>query len=94
MVCCICFFLALIEEGYHSSNPYHNAVHAADVVQAMHCYLQEERLAVTLTPLERLTAIIAAITHDLDHPGVNQAFLIATSNHLAKLYNVSYNTTT
>lgn len=34
-------FLALIENGYHGSNPYHNSVHAADVTQAMHCYLQE-----------------------------------------------------
>lgn len=33
--------LALIENGYHGSNPYHNSVHAADVTQAMHCYLQE-----------------------------------------------------
>ncbi|CAB0035696.1 unnamed protein product [Trichogramma brassicae] len=26
------------------------------------------------------------LTHDLDHPGVNQPFLVATSNHLATLY--------
>ena len=44
-----------------------------------------------LTPLEKMTAIVSAITHDLDHPGVNQAFLIATSNHLATLYNVRDN---
>lgn len=31
------------------------------------------------------------MTHDLDHPGVNQAFLIATANHLADLYQVLYN---
>ena len=37
-----------------------------------------------------MTAIVSAITHDLDHPGVNQAFLIATSNHLATLYNVRH----
>lgn len=34
-------------------------------------------------------ALIAAMTHDLDHPGVNQAFLTATKNHLAQLYDVS-----
>ena len=33
-----------MEEGYHSSNPYHNAVHAADVAQAMHCYLKERKV--------------------------------------------------
>ncbi|CAK1588035.1 unnamed protein product [Parnassius mnemosyne] len=34
---------SLIEEGYHSTNPYHNSVHAADVTQAMHCFLQQKR---------------------------------------------------
>lgn len=36
--------LGLVEEGYHSNNPYHNAIHAADVTQAMHCFLQEEKV--------------------------------------------------
>lgn len=34
-------FLVLLQEDYHSDNPYHNAVHAADVTQAMYCFLQE-----------------------------------------------------
>ncbi|KAB1256523.1 High affinity cAMP-specific 3'; 5'-cyclic phosphodiesterase 7A [Camelus dromedarius] len=37
-------FLVMIQEDYHSQNPYHNAVHAADVTQAMHCYLKEPKL--------------------------------------------------
>lgn len=37
-----------------------------------------------------MTSLLAAMTHDLDHPGVNQAFLIATANHLADLYQVFY----
>ena len=52
------------------------------------CYLFAFQLDQALSPLEKLTAIVSAITHDLDHPGVNQAFLIATSNHLAALYKV------
>uniref|UniRef100_T1J0B6 Phosphodiesterase n=1 Tax=Strigamia maritima TaxID=126957 RepID=T1J0B6_STRMM len=82
-----CF--SLIEQGYHSNNPYHNAVHAADVTQAMHCFLQEEKIARHITPLEIMSALIASVAHDLDHPGVNQPFLIATSNHLAALYHNS-----
>ncbi|XP_044006194.1 uncharacterized protein LOC122851187 isoform X2 [Aphidius gifuensis] len=77
---------ALIEEGYHSTNPYHNSIHATDVTQAMHCFLQEEKIRKHLTSLEIMASLIAAVTHDLDHPGVNQPFLVATSNHLAKLY--------
>nr|XP_034190050.1 uncharacterized protein LOC117608685 isoform X2 [Osmia lignaria] len=77
---------AFIEEGYHSTNPYHNSIHATDVTQAMHCFLQEEKIRTHLTNLEIMAALIAAVTHDLDHPGVNQPFLVATSNHLAALY--------
>ncbi|XP_024940687.1 uncharacterized protein LOC107267581 isoform X2 [Cephus cinctus] len=77
---------ALIEEGYHSTNPYHNSIHATDVTQAMHCFLQEEKIKAYLSPLEVMASLIAAVTHDLDHPGVNQPFLVATSNHLAALY--------
>ncbi|KAF9800713.1 hypothetical protein SFRURICE_015367 [Spodoptera frugiperda] len=77
---------SLIEEGYHSTNPYHNSIHAADVTQAMHCFLQQKRIRDHLTPLEIMGSLLAAIAHDLDHPGVNQPFLIATSNHLAALY--------
>lgn len=76
----------LIEEGYHSTNPYHNAIHATDVTQAMHCFLQETKIYEHLEPLEIMAALIGSVAHDLDHPGVNQPFLIATSNHLAALY--------
>ena len=79
----------LIEQGYHETNPYHNGVHAADVTQAMHCFIQEDKIGPHLQPIEKMCAILAAVAHDLDHPGVNQHFLIATNSHLASLYNVS-----
>lgn len=77
----------LLEFGYHGSNPYHNSVHAADVTQAMHCFIQEKKIRGHMTNLEILSSIMAAVCHDLDHPGVNQTFLIATNNPLANLYN-------
>ncbi|XP_076331821.1 high affinity 3',5'-cyclic-AMP phosphodiesterase 7A-like isoform X2 [Tachypleus tridentatus] len=79
-----CF--TLVESGYHRDNPYHNAVHAADVTQALHCFLQEETISKYLTPVEIMACLIAAVCHDLDHPGFTQPFLLATSNHLAVLY--------
>ncbi|XP_058027213.1 cAMP-specific 3',5'-cyclic phosphodiesterase 7B isoform X2 [Ahaetulla prasina] len=83
-------FLGMVQEDYHSQNPYHNAVHAADVTQAMHCYLKEAKLANFLTPLDVMLGLLAAAAHDVDHPGVNQPFLIKTKHHLAGLYqNVS-----
>lgn len=77
----------LLEFGYHSSNPYHNSIHAADVTQAMHCFIQERKIRKHMTHLEILSSILAAVCHDLDHPGVNQSFLVATNNPLASLYN-------
>ncbi|XP_040285121.1 cAMP-specific 3',5'-cyclic phosphodiesterase 7B isoform X2 [Bufo bufo] len=79
-------FLVMVQEDYHSQNPYHNAAHAADVTQAMHCYLKEPKLASYLTPLDIMLGLLAAAAHDVDHPGVNQPFLIKTKHHLASLY--------
>lgn len=110
-------FLVLVQEDYHSDNPYHNAVHAADVTQAMYCFLQEPmvrrngshfkivskikvsfnscvfllwlQLSRSLTSCDILLGLLAAATHDLDHPGVNQPFLIKTDHYLAALYRVN-----
>jgi len=32
-----------VEDGYHQ-NPYHNAVHAADVTQAVNCFMLETKV--------------------------------------------------
>ena len=37
--------------------------------------------------LEILAAIIAAAVHDVDHPGVNNNFLVNSSSEMALLYN-------
>lgn len=79
-------FFSAVEAAYHSNNPYHNGVHAADVTQAMACFLAEPVIRRHLKPLELMAALIAAVGHDLDHPGLNEKFLIATSSHLAGLY--------
>ena len=70
-------FFAMVERGYHSTNPYHNNVHAADVTQAMACFLSEPLLRKHLTPLEVMASLVAAVCHDVDHPGFNEKFLIA-----------------
>ncbi|KAI9829249.1 MAG: hypothetical protein M1819_006429 [Sarea resinae] len=40
-----------------------------------------------LRPFDGLTLLVAAIGHDVGHPGVNNAFLIALNAPLAQLYN-------
>jgi len=39
---CLCYS-GLVEDGYHQ-NPYHNAVHAADVTQAVNCFMLETKV--------------------------------------------------
>lgn len=47
------------------------------------------QLAEQLSPLDVFLALMAAAAHDVDHPGVNQPFLIKTRHHLASLYQVN-----
>jgi hypothetical protein len=39
------------------------------------------------TPLDALILLVSAIGHDVGHPGVNNAFLVASNHHLAQMYN-------
>jgi hypothetical protein len=44
-------------------------------------------MAELLQPFDALTLLISAIGHDVGHPGVNNAFLVALNAPLAQLYN-------
>lgn len=44
-------------------------------------------IAELLMPFDALTLLISAIGHDVGHPGVNNAFLVALNAPLAQLYN-------
>ncbi|KAG9510037.1 cAMP-specific 3',5'-cyclic phosphodiesterase 7B [Fragariocoptes setiger] len=79
-----CF--TLLERHYHATNPYHNVIHAADVTQAMHCFLQEAPILAHIRPIDILCSLLAAACHDLDHPGLNQDFLHSTQHPLCHLY--------
>ena len=64
-------FFREVERGYHVANPYHTAVHAADVTQAIYVFTQHAStpLIASLTATELLATLVAAMCHDLDHPG-------------------------
>lgn len=79
-------WLTVIEANYQSTNAYHNATHAADVLQATSYFLNAENVAQYVQVSIRLkyfvlnfnyfkdthavAALIAATIHDLDHPGL------------------------
>jgi hypothetical protein len=79
-------FLRQVEAGYHNV-PYHNAMHAADVLQAMHYVITKGGMSQYLSDEDILASLIAAIVHDYDHPGLNNGFQINSQSYLATLYN-------
>lgn len=83
-------FLQTIESLY-LSNPYHNHVHAADVVQALGVFLCKDDLKSSLvlkfTDLELLSMILAAATHDVGHQGLTNEFHVNSNSDLAIMYN-------
>ncbi|KJH43819.1 3'5'-cyclic nucleotide phosphodiesterase [Dictyocaulus viviparus] len=80
-------WLCTIEAHYHAGNAYHNATHAADVLQATSYFLDSPSVAAHVSENHAIAALIAATIHDLDHPGRGNAFLINTRQSLAVLYN-------
>ncbi|KAJ7385255.1 High affinity cAMP-specific and IBMX-insensitive 3',5'-cyclic phosphodiesterase 8B [Desmophyllum pertusum] len=80
-------WLQLIELNYHAKNAYHNSTHAADVLHATAVFLAKERVKAVLEPLDEIASLIAAVVHDVDHPGYTNSFLCNAGNELAILYN-------
>ncbi|KAJ1503566.1 High affinity cAMP-specific 3',5'-cyclic phosphodiesterase 7A [Coelomomyces lativittatus] len=79
-------YLDEIEHTYQPQQPYHNSMHAADVLQAMCTFLMDPRFHQVIDALDWLAVIIACALHDVDHPGVNNNFLQSTKHPLAILY--------
>ena len=82
----LCRFLHKIE-GMYNPNPYHNALHATDVLQTLHAILHRGGVAHYLDDVGLLACYVAAIIHDVGHTGVSNNFLIKTRHDLAVLYN-------
>lgn len=80
-------YILRLEAAYHSTNPYHNHIHGADVLQTVHVLLQAETLDHVFSDIEILSSLFASAIHDVHHPGVTNQFLINTGHKLALLYN-------
>ncbi|KAF5833462.1 hypothetical protein DUNSADRAFT_10217 [Dunaliella salina] len=82
-------FLLTVEDRY-IDNPYHNRIHAADVLRTLHVMMSRGgiRQAMHSThDIALLAAYMAAVVHDLEHKGVNNDFLVKTLDPLALFYN-------
>lgn len=82
-------FFCEIQELYHKDNHYHNAIHASDVVQSVFYFLEKGDVNIVcgLNILETISALIGAAVHDVDHPGMNNYYLVNTKSPLSVIYN-------
>jgi hypothetical protein len=106
--------LYAIKAIYHAPNPYHNYVHAIDVLQATYSFLVDigvvpplsyllepeprepwqrpdedqkpvcgvgtRRAREVLRPQDVFAVLVAAMGHDVGHPGLSNAFMVCASS--------------
>ena len=84
----LCNYVGAVQAEYHKENPYHNAIHAADVVQTLHSLIQMHGTDES-DPRDLLAILLSAIVHDMDHPGNTNSFHTNLQTELAIMYNDS-----
>ncbi|KAL3315430.1 3',5'-cyclic-nucleotide phosphodiesterase [Cichlidogyrus casuarinus] len=79
-------WLAAVYRRYNQV-PFHNFKHAFMVAQMSYAIIWTADLNKHMTKLDQIVLITAAISHDLDHPGFNNAYQINAGTQLAIRYN-------
>merc|ERR1711916_247681 len=78
-------YLVSIENGYVNTNPYHNSIHAADVMLTSNFLMR--RLSQFAQPLDQLALLFAACAHDFKHPGLSNPYQIHMGSEFALTWN-------
>ena len=78
--------------GRYKCNPYHSAMHAADVTSRLcailhHTGIAKDMLATEGGDLQLLAMVLSAVVHDLEHPGTTNQYAVLTRLEPAKLFN-------
>ena len=81
-------YFSSLESSYLDS-PYHKSCHAADVTHSLMYFYINSDIYKFLNPVDTMASIIAALGHDVAHPGVNARYLIMTRDSLSIQYNDS-----
>jgi hypothetical protein len=79
-------FIRTVQSFYRSDNPFHNALHAADVMQTTHLYLCQRDVKENFSDMELFSLLFAAMVIDLGHLGVNNQFLVKTRHPISTLF--------
>lgn len=79
--------LCIVLKFRYQDVPFHNWRHAACVTHITYFLIQNTQAGKYLDPIHHLVLLTAAICHDLDHPGTNNAFQVNSRSDLALRYN-------
>ncbi|XP_025321804.1 cGMP-specific 3',5'-cyclic phosphodiesterase isoform X4 [Canis lupus dingo] len=82
----LCRWILSVKKNYRKNVAYHNWRHAFNTAQCMFAALKAGKIQNKLTDLEILALLIAALSHDLDHRGVNNSYIQRSEHPLAQLY--------
>ncbi|ESX00873.1 hypothetical protein KL918_004493 [Ogataea parapolymorpha] len=86
----VLLFFFYVRDYYRQGNPFHNFRHAIDVMQATNYFLEtivESAYEFQFGTHERLALLLAAVGHDIGHPGTTNAFLASYKTPIAKIFN-------
>jgi len=71
----------------YRDNPFHSWFHAFAVYQMCYYQLFISKQSARLRFIDILGLLVAALSHDIDHPGYTNSFLVSTEDDLALRYN-------
>lgn len=79
--------LSQIRSSFYENNSYHNVLKAIEVTRNYHYFVKNGDLMKHLSDLNVMACFLSCMMADLGHPGVNNAYLIATNHPKALRYN-------
>ena len=82
-------FLISLSNSYYITTLYHNSIHGADVTQTITLFFLNSNAesACSTNMLDILSILIAALGHDVGHPGYTNSFQINSNSEIALTYN-------
>ena len=79
--------IMIIKFNFSNGAPYHNNLHACDVLQTTHCCISQTGLKDWMSDLEIFSLLFSAIIHDYNHSGTTNNFHVQSTSDLAVIYN-------
>ena len=72
----------------YQDNPFHNFYHGFSVFQLLYVLSERnQRFSHFLNPNEERLLLLSGLGHDLNHPGVNNVFMVNSKHEIAVRYN-------